>query len=145
MSVHVEQNKLGFRQFVRDYGWCYVFITVPVLVFLLFTLFPVGYALVMSFQEYHVMGSTWIGLDNYRTMIADDVFWRSMRNTVIFTVGTVPVNVAITLFLAVLIFPRHKKKPNVFLKRHYIYRPSLQESRCHSSGSGFMIRRERDC
>ncbi|MFB4213178.1 sugar ABC transporter permease [Shouchella sp. 1P09AA] len=106
--------------FLRDYGWCYVFILVPILVFLLFTFIPVIYAFIMSFQQYHVMGSTFIGLENYQTMVQDDIFWRSMRNTFIFTVATVPVSVGITLVLAVLIFPRGKKVQTFFKASLYL-------------------------
>ncbi|UTR05901.1 sugar ABC transporter permease [Alkalihalobacillus sp. LMS6] len=106
--------------FLRDYGWCYVFILVPILVFLLFTFIPVIYAFIMSFQQYHVMGSMFIGLENYQTMVQDDIFWRSMRNTFIFTVATVPVSVGITLVLAVLIFPRGKKVQTFFKASLYL-------------------------
>ncbi|GAF17480.1 LOW QUALITY PROTEIN: sugar ABC transporter, permease protein [Bacillus sp. JCM 19046] len=106
--------------FVRDYGWCYLFILIPILVFLLFTLIPVIYAFIMSFQQYHVMGSTFIGLENYQTMVQDDIFWRSMRNTFLFTVATVPVSVGITLILAVLIFPRGKRYQTFFKASLYL-------------------------
>lgn len=108
------------KQFLRDYGWCYAFIAVPVLLFFVFTLYPVGAALVMSFQKYHVLGSTWIGLENYRTMFNDPIFWKSMWNTFIFTVGTVPLNVAITLMLALLIFPRTSKVQTFFKASLYL-------------------------
>ncbi|UAL48160.1 sugar ABC transporter permease [Sutcliffiella horikoshii] len=113
-------NKFNFSQFIKDYGWCYAFIAVPIILFLMFTLFPVGYAFIMSFQNYHVLGSTWVGLENYQTMVNDDIFWKAMWNTFIFTVGTVPVNVAITLFLAVLIFPRAKKAQTFFKASLYL-------------------------
>ncbi|WDF04742.1 carbohydrate ABC transporter permease [Shouchella hunanensis] len=117
-TVQVTPSKLSL--FLRDYGWCYVFILVPILVFLLFTFIPVIYAFVMSFQQYHVMGSTFIGLENYQTMVQDEIFWRSMRNTFVFTVATVPVSVGITLVLAVLIFPRGKKVQTFFKASLYL-------------------------
>ncbi len=136
-TVQVTPSKLSL--FLRDYGWCYVFILVPILVFLLFTFIPVIYAFVMSFQQYHVMGSTFIGLENYQTMVQDEIFWRSMRNTFVFTVATVPVSVGITLVLAVLIFPRGKKyKPS--LKRLYISLQLLLVLPWLLSGFGFMTR-----
>lgn len=117
-KAQVQPSKITL--FFRDYGWCYVFITVPILVFLLFTFIPVIYAFIMSFQNYHVMGSTFIGLDNYKQMLDDEIFWRSMRNTFVFTVATVPVSVAITLVLAVLIFPRGKKMQTFFKASLYL-------------------------
>lgn len=111
------------RQFWRDYGWAYLFIIAPVLLFLIFTLYPVVSALIISFQKYHVMGSTWIGLDNYSTMAQDEVFWRSMRNTFYFTVGTVPVNIIITFALAYFIF-QLKSRLQTFFKA-VLYLPTV--------------------
>lgn len=114
------KKKIDIAQFFKDYGWCYAFIAIPLILFVLFTLFPVGYALIMSFQKYHVLGSTWVGFENYTTMFKDDIFWKSMKNTFLFTVGTVPVNVGITLFLAVLIFPRAIKAQTFFKASLYL-------------------------
>ena len=49
-------------------GWAYLFILAPVLLFLIFTLNPVASAFLMSFQQYSIMGSEWIGADNYTRM-----------------------------------------------------------------------------
>ncbi|AIC95935.1 carbohydrate ABC transporter permease [Shouchella lehensis] len=120
MAETVQASPSKLTLFLRDYGWCYVFILVPILVFLLFTFIPVIYAFIMSFQQYHVMGSTFIGLENYQTMVQDEIFWRSMRNTFVFTIATVPVSVGITLVLAVLIFPRGKKVQTFFKASLYL-------------------------
>ncbi len=45
---------------------------------------------------------TWLGLDNYVTMFSDPVFYRSLVNTALFIVITVPLSMAIGLALAVL-------------------------------------------
>lgn len=99
-----KQSSSAFGRFVREYGWAYLFILVPVLMFLVFTLYPVFSAFVMSFQHYSPMSTTWTGLDNYKALMHNDVFWKSVRNTVIFTVGTVPINIVITFVLAYFIY-----------------------------------------
>lgn len=109
-----------FVQFWKDYGWAYAFIAAPVLLFLVFTFYPVISAFLMSFQKYNVMQSRWIGLDNYSYMIRDDVFWKSIKNTVIFTVGTVPVNIAITFILAFFIFQMRNSWQTFFKASLYL-------------------------
>ncbi|MEK8132324.1 sugar ABC transporter permease [Paenibacillus filicis] len=109
--------------FWRDYGWAYLFIAVPVLLFLVFTLYPVISAFIMSFQEYGVLSSKWIGTGNYSRLMQDDVFWKAMRNTFYFTIGTVPVNIIITFGLAYLIF-QMKTKWQTFFKAA-LYLPSV--------------------
>lgn len=109
-----------FARFWRDYGWAYLFILAPVLLFLVFTLYPVLSALVMSFQKYNIMNSTWVGLDNYERLVKDDTFWKSIRNTIIFTVGTVPINILITFMLSYFIFQMKSKWQTFFKATLYL-------------------------
>lgn len=107
-------------RFWRDYGWAYLFILAPVLLFLIFTLYPVLTALVMSFQKYNIMNSTWVGLDNYERLVKDETFWKSIKNTVIFTVGTVPVNILITFVLSYFIYQMKSKWQTFFKATMYL-------------------------
>ncbi|WP_339848210.1 sugar ABC transporter permease [Paenibacillus sp. FSL W7-1088] len=107
-------------RFWRDYGWAYLFILAPVLLFLIFTLYPVLTALVMSFQKYNIMNSTWVGLDNYERLVKDETFWKSIKNTLIFTVGTVPVNILITFVLSYFIFQMKSKWQTFFKATLYL-------------------------
>lgn len=109
--------------FWREYGWAYLFILAPVLLFLIFTLYPVLTALIMSFQQYNIMNSTWVGFDNYSRLFQDSTFWKSMWNTVIFTVGTVPINILITFGLSYLIF-QMKNSAQTFFKAT-LYLPAV--------------------
>jgi sn-glycerol 3-phosphate transport system permease protein len=42
----------------------------------------------------------WVGLENYRVMIADEVFWRSLTNNLWYALGTIPVSIALALVMA---------------------------------------------
>ena len=42
----------------------------------------------------------WVGLENYRVMVADEVFWRSLWNNVWYALGTVPVSIALAILMA---------------------------------------------
>jgi sn-glycerol 3-phosphate transport system permease protein len=42
----------------------------------------------------------WVGLDNYRVMVADEVFWRSLVNNLWYALGTIPVSIALALLMA---------------------------------------------
>lgn len=108
------------KQFIKDYGWCYLFIAVPVLLFLVFTFYPLVSAFLMSFQNYHVLNSTWVGLDNYKYVLTNEIFWKAMRNTAIYTFGTVPINIGIALFLSVIIFPLNTSAQTFFKASFYL-------------------------
>jgi multiple sugar transport system permease protein len=93
----------------RRRGWAdlvagYAFVSPNLLLLTLFLFLPLGWAFLLSFQEVGSFGpATWVGLGNYRTLLTDPVFWRTLVNTAVFTVATVPTSVAIGLGLAVLL------------------------------------------
>jgi multiple sugar transport system permease protein len=82
----------------------YGFVIAPMAVFLVFFIFPIAYAVYISFFDWGVLGKIEsVGLDNYRILRDDDIFWRAVKNTLYYTVGTVPVQMALGLFLAVIV------------------------------------------
>ncbi len=50
--------------------------------------------------------AVWVGLDNYHAMLADPVFWQSLRNNALFALGTIPTSVALALAMALLVNAR---------------------------------------
>jgi multiple sugar transport system permease protein len=69
-----------------------------------FLLLPLGWAVWLSFRDAGTFGPTrFTGLENYRRMFGDEVFWQAVLNTVVFTLATVPTSIALGLALAVLL------------------------------------------
>jgi multiple sugar transport system permease protein len=82
----------------------YAFVSPNVLLLVVFLFVPLAWAFVLSFQEVGSFGpATWVGLANYHLLVTDPVFWRTLVNTLVFTLVTVPASVAIGLGLAVLL------------------------------------------
>jgi sn-glycerol 3-phosphate transport system permease protein len=50
--------------------------------------------------------SVFVGLDNYRAMLADSVFWQSVINNLWFALGTIPVSIALALLMALWVNDR---------------------------------------
>lgn len=70
----------------------------------LFVLLPMVGALLISFQRTNGFGDgTFAGLENYRTLVGDSLFWRSTANTVLFTVLVTPLSMLLGLGIAVLL------------------------------------------
>lgn len=81
-------------------------VLVPGFLFLfIFTAFPVVYGLGISFFDYNPASThnLFIGLENYKTLVKDPVFWQAVKNTIFFSVTAVAANIVITLFLAKII------------------------------------------
>ncbi|MCX8648712.1 sugar ABC transporter permease, partial [Bifidobacterium sp. B4107] len=80
-------------------GWLFMgpFAVVFVVVFVV----PVVYAVWISlFQHRMVGGTVFVGLANYRRLLADGQFWSSVRRVVVFTVVQVPVMLCLAALMA---------------------------------------------
>lgn len=98
----------------------YAFILIAMLVFFIFTIYPFFSALVTSFQKYKPLGSTFVGIENYKAAFKSSLFWKSLKNTVIYTLITVPCSTAISFAIAILIIPFKKKTQSLFKALYYI-------------------------
>jgi ABC-type sugar transport system permease subunit len=78
---------------------------VPVLVlYFLFVLYPLARGLYISFHQWDGLGDMkWIGLNNYRFILKDDVFWLSIRNTFTFALVVTVVKNIFGLGLALIL------------------------------------------
>jgi multiple sugar transport system permease protein len=78
----------------------------------LFTLFPTVMALVMSLFDWPVFGErTFRGLDNYARLLGNPAFRQVVLNTCLFVVLYVPLNLVVSLGLAVWVSPRIRGRP----------------------------------
>ncbi|MDP4220890.1 MAG: sugar ABC transporter permease, partial [Bacteroidota bacterium] len=65
----------------------------------LFWIYPLVYALFLSFTKYKTLSTETIGigLTNYKKLFADPAFGQSLLNTVIFVLGTIPFTMGLAL------------------------------------------------
>ncbi|PSL37725.1 carbohydrate ABC transporter membrane protein 1 (CUT1 family) [Labedella gwakjiensis] len=94
------------RQMRRN-AW--IFLAVPLALFLVFMLLPMVIAAVISFTDYAIVGDTeWVGLENYTRIFQDSFFWISLRNTAWYTLLYVPLGLVIALGSAILLNRSHR-------------------------------------
>lgn len=117
-TVEIEKKK-RFK-INSDYLWGYFFIAVAIIVFCVFTLYPVISAFFISFQQFKPLGSTWVGLQNYLDLLKDSLFAKAIGNTVIYTICSVPVSLILSFTIAVLIFPLKKWMQTAFKAVYYL-------------------------
>lgn len=108
------------RKWNGDAAWAYGFIAVALVVFALFTAYPVVSAFIISFQDYKPLGSTYTGFSNYIHSLQDELFWKAVRNTVVYTLLTVPVNLLLSFSVAILILPLKKWLQTGFKAVYYL-------------------------
>lgn len=66
---------------------------------------PFGAAAYLSFTDYDILTRPgWIGLENFDKMLTEDpLFWKSLSVTTIYAVVSIPLQIALGLFLAILL------------------------------------------
>lgn len=74
-------------------------------VFAVFWFFPLLYSLLLSFTNYNTLQNVfaWTGFDNYTALLRDKDFTQAFLNTVIFSAGTIPPIVVLSLVAASLL------------------------------------------
>ncbi|MEH6988695.1 carbohydrate ABC transporter permease [Cytobacillus firmus] len=96
---HLAAKRSKWKQKLTPIG----FMSPVLLIFSLFLFFPVLFAFFMSFHQWGMIGTPeFVGVENYVRLFKDPLFWISIKNTLIFSLS-VPLKVAIALFIAVLL------------------------------------------
>src|SRR5690349_17268950 len=82
----------------------YALIAVPLVLFLLLQIGQVLYAGYISLWDWGLRGPRdFLGLQNYQQVLSDPLFAKAVTNTAYYTVLVVPIQMAIGLFLAVIV------------------------------------------
>lgn len=102
---------------------CYIFMLPAILGIVLFSLGPMIASFYFSLTDYNMLASpAFVGLDNYRTLIHDGLFWTSLRVTLIYSGVSVPLVLMFALFLALLL---NQRLPGVTAFRTVFYLPTI--------------------
>ncbi len=103
-----------------------IFAAPPVILFLVFTLFPMIMAIALSFTDYDIINAPkFVGLKNFRKIIQDQFFWISLKNTLYYTVLYVPSGLLLSLAAALFL---NSEKRMVGLFRTLFYLPVLSST-----------------
>jgi multiple sugar transport system permease protein len=83
-------------------GW--LFVSPWVIGFLMLTAGPMVYSLYLSFTASSLLSPPqWVGLENYRRICSDPIFYRSLGNTAYYALLGVPLGMILSLGLALLL------------------------------------------
>jgi multiple sugar transport system permease protein len=91
--------------------------------FVAFLVYPIVANVWYSFTDYSGFGEAeFIGLDNYSRMRGDDLFWKSLYNTLYYTLLAVPIGVIVAITLALAMNQKVREIP---VYRAAIFLPSV--------------------
>lgn len=92
----------------------YLFMAPSLLFFFGFVIFPMGMGLFTSFFNYTMTDFSFVGLANYRELIADPIFQKALVNTLILVLVSVPVTCIFSLWVATVIYKMHDRYTSLF-------------------------------
>ncbi|MFN2627868.1 MAG: carbohydrate ABC transporter permease [Gaiellaceae bacterium] len=104
----------------------YAFILLPMTVFGIWFLYPMAYAVYISFFDWGIYGKlASVGTQNYHKLYHDGLFHRALENTVVYTAAVVPLQMALGLGMAIVV--NRAIRGRAFFRAAF-YFPSLASS-----------------
>jgi len=87
----------------RDWVYAWLLLLPAAVLLALFTHYP---AIANLWHSFHstpkgARPPSFIGLDNYRALIDDPIFWQALSNNLWYALGTIPLSIALALLMAV--------------------------------------------
>lgn len=90
---------------MRKYALAYAFMAPAIILYAIFVLNPTLQSMRLSFYEWNGVSAEkeWVGLENFRRLLRDDIFWQALQNNLFWTVIVVGFNVVVGLAAAAML------------------------------------------
>jgi len=115
----LENNKSLGKQIWKN-RWNYLFLAPTIILFTMFTIYPVIASWVISFYNWNGMEplNDFVGASNFIKVATDPGFWKAFKNSFIYMLGVVPIQLSLSLIAAIFL-------NNPKLKGSTVYRTLL--------------------
>lgn len=97
MKIKKRKRLIGVKQAP------YMFILPCLVIFIVFMIYPIIDSLLLSFQEFTAGEYRFVGLQNYKVMFSDPIFYKALGNTFLYLIVQVPLMIIMALLIAVVI------------------------------------------
>ncbi|MDO5423957.1 MAG: sugar ABC transporter permease [Eubacteriales bacterium] len=100
-----------------------IFVAPFIIGLVMFLIVPLGISLYYAFCDYNILSpAVFTGLENFKTMINDELFWKSLQVTLFYTLVSVPLKLLFALLVA-LLFQKTTKAAGIYRAIYYL--PSI--------------------
>jgi len=101
----VRQERSLLQRLSQNRNWLgFLFMLPAAVILILFLAYPLGKGVWLSFTDAKIgRDGVFIGLENYEWLLDDSIFWKSVFNTIVYTVFASIVKFAVGLYLALLL------------------------------------------
>jgi multiple sugar transport system permease protein len=108
----------------RDTLAGYAFALPFLILFIIFTLYPIFRGFWISLHNWELVGTNiqFVGLSNYQRLLNDKLFWSSLEHTIVFVILSGPVLVVVGLLFALML---NRKIRGMGIFRTVFYMPNI--------------------
>lgn len=101
MTTQPAAPRKGMSLARRQAIWAWAFLALPVAFYALIRFYPTAQAFWLSLTDWDLMSKPeFIGLENYREMFADPVFWKVFKNTFLYLIIGTPISLILSFVIA---------------------------------------------
>ena len=85
--------------------WAWAFLFIPIIFYLSIRFYPTFEAFFISFTSWNIISATkpFLGLKNYRTLVSDPIFWKTLSNTIKYGLFGLPISLLLSFIVAYLL------------------------------------------
>jgi len=105
IAVKPKRKAKGFSMERQKEKWAYIFITIPLLYFFIFRIAPTLFSFFLSVMKWDLLSPkrVFVGLENFKIVLQNPAFRMAMINTLEYVIISVPLMIAISLSIALLL------------------------------------------
>ena len=123
LKISNAKEKVGIYYSKQEKHWALFFLAPYIIGLLLFWLGPVIASFLISFTDWELVGSPlWVGFENYKNLLSDELFIKSLVNTAYYTIVSVPLGMILSLLLAIAM---NQKLKGIVLFRTAFFLPHI--------------------
>ena len=121
-EIRLETRNIRFKRQLKLNAWCWLFMLLAVVFYVLFQGYPIICSIQYSLLDWSGMTSnaTFVGLQNYKELMHDDLFWNAFINSFKYMVMIVPLELAVSLFLAYLLNDEKMKGRGLYRTMYFV-------------------------
>lgn len=117
-----KMNSVKKKRIVRKNMWCWVFMLPTLLLYILFQGYPIITSAWYSMLDWSgmTMNATFVGLQNFKELLADPLFKNSVVNSFKYVIFSVPIQLILSLVIAYILTSIIRKGATVFRTMYFI-------------------------
>ncbi len=115
-------NSVKKKRIIRKNMWCWVFMLPTLLLYILFQGYPIITSAWYSMLDWSgmTMNATFVGLQNFKELLADPLFRNSVANSFKYMIFSVPIQLILSLVIAYILTSIIRKGATVFRTMYFI-------------------------